>query len=430
MKGPFKLSIRFVSFFMIASVMLQACIGKLGPIVDSATDKMVAVLDEAIVDLADESADWQTVVQDAINQLTDEAHTALRSDLNNMLLRAPAAIGTEFRCDVDFVRRRVRQDLISIKARLLGLEVPQKEPVFCSVVPLAVDASLVPQNVSLMEFYGYDFDTLPVQVLLRNGSQDIDVSSFLDRPTHYHMTLNMGANGVQLSPDSQRFILKWNGEEISTIAVIQQTTPVCETKHVDFKPESIGFVPPHTRGDREFSGNGPDINASVKLSHTGDNVRVLVTMSAVETKSDYTTASGSKEFTFNYAPEAGYKISQILSETENQFSYRDDNHEEDTFAGGGPVANYRFVGDTGGDDVGQTAVQISFNQVELELTQNTNCVPPIAVRVLDAMNLIAPSVLNRLELQTPTDVIISPDLGNRLFPGNLFMPEGLATPAP
>jgi hypothetical protein len=235
---------------------------------------------------------------------------------------------------------------------------------------------------------------------------------------------------VQISPDSQRFILKWNGEEISTIAVIQPATPVCNTKNVDFKPEDIGYVPPHTRGDREFSGHGPDMYASVKLSNTEEKVSVLVTMSAVETESDYTTASGSQEFTFNYAPEPGYRISQILSETENQFSYRDDNHEDDTFAGGGPVATYHFVGDTGDDDIGQTSVQIAFNQVEVELIENANCVPPVAVRVLQGMNLISPAVLNRLELQTPTDVLISPDLGGRLFPGDLLLPEGLATPTP
>src|SRR5258707_9689972 len=108
-----------------------------------------------------------------------------------------------------------------------------------------------------MEFFGYNYDTTPtIQVFLQNGTQQVDVSNFLDRPSHYHMTLKFGANGVQLSPASDRFIVKWNGNEVSTIGIIQPTTPVCQTRVTPFTAGVIDYIPPHTKGDAEFGGNG------------------------------------------------------------------------------------------------------------------------------------------------------------------------------
>jgi hypothetical protein len=432
-KTAARLYARAIATMLLFGLLLQACIPDFQDVIDPATDKAVAVLDQAIAGLADESADWQIILQDAISSLTDEAHVALRSDLNMLLQRAPANIGTEFRCDIDFIRKRIRQDLINIKAKLLNLPVPDKEPALCAVVPLAVDAALVPQDVNRVEFYGYDFDTTPVQVLLRNGGTDVDVSGFLDRPTPYHLTLNLGGNGVQLSSASQRFLLKWKDREISSIGIIQPATPVCATDKEEFQPNSIGYTPPHTRGDREFDGNGPDVDVTVSLSHTDNSVSALVTMSAVETESDWTTASGSETFTFNYAPKPGWKISQILSQAESAKQYRDDTHGDDTFAGSGPVANYTFVGDTDGDDVGETSVKIDFAQITVELVENKNCVSALAVRVLELQEFISPQTLSGLNSQLDTKLEVSPELQERLapqVPDLEFVPGIIVTPSP
>jgi hypothetical protein len=427
------------ALLIMAAIVLQGCglvdsINNLTGEVATSTDKAVSIMDGAIASLADESADWQIVVQDAINQLTDEAHTFLRNDLNNLLQRAPANVGTEFKCSVDFLRKRVRQELIYIKAKFLGLEVPDKEPSLCTVVPLAVDASFVPDDLRLVEFYGYDFDTVPVEVLLRSGGQDQDVSRFLDRPTPYHLTLNLGANGVQLSSTSERFILRWKGETISTIGILQPGVPICGTKHVDFRPDSLSFVPSHTRGDREYAGNGPDVTVAVALSHTQTGVSAEVSMTAAEVGGDHTTASGSETFSLNYVPEPGWVISQILSTTESQFDYRDDDTNDDVYPGSGPVASYTFIGDTKGDDVGETGVKIEFvPNVTVELTENTNCVSPLAVRTLELQGLISAPLLASFRSQIRGEVEISPSFLDRFFlvvPGLEVSPGILTTPTP
>ena len=265
-------------------------------------------------------------------------------------------------------------------------------------------------------FSGEDhFDTTPIQVLLSDGTHVTDVSKFLDRPTHYHMTLNLGGNGVKLASNSQRFILRWNNQVISTVTIIQPATPVCKTDVVEFKPSPVDFLPPKTRGDREFNGNGPDVTVSVELVHTDEAMSALVTMTAKETKKDWTTASGSKIFPL-YTVDPGWRIQQIVGAVNSDLRYRDNDHEEDTYSGSGPVATYIFRGDGEGKDAGvHTKVNISFNQVRVELIQDRDCVSPIAVRILELQELISPQVLEHLR-PLSEEVQISTDLRRRLEP--------------
>lgn len=231
--------------FLVLTSLLLLC-SSCDPLdVHDPIDKAVAVLDKAIATLESESADWRTVLEGTRDQLVDEAQSTIRNEVSNTLTRAVAASGAEFRCNVDFVRTRVRQDLTRIRAKLLRQPVPEKEPALCVVIPVAVDASLVPDRLKWLEFYGYDFDAASVQVILQDGSQYLDVSQHLDKPTHYHMTLNLGRNGVQLSPDSTRFILKWKNQQISSITISQppsvepELPPCFWTGHVSEETEPM-----------------------------------------------------------------------------------------------------------------------------------------------------------------------------------------------
>src|SRR5205823_13899829 len=107
-----------------------------------------------------------------------------------------------------------------------------------------------------------------------------------------------------LASNSQRFSVQWNGNVISTIGIIQPTTPICTTRVATFNPAGIDFIPPHTKGDSEFGGHGPRVNAHVSLSNFSNRITANIQMSAVETDSDYTTVTGSmtKEI---FAPDPG-----------------------------------------------------------------------------------------------------------------------------
>lgn len=376
------------------------CLGLKDALKDPTT-QAVNVLDDAIDALQSASADWQKVLQDAQKKLTEDAQSTIRNELANLASRSIAQGGVELRCDADFIRARIRQALLGIRARLLGQAAPKPEPALCQVVPLGVDRTLVPDRLKQVEFYGYDFDTdQTLRVWLERGGQPrLDVSGKLDRPTHYAMTLKFGATGVQLDEHSERFALEWEGRTISTIAVIQPATPVCESQVANVDGLKVTFRPPRAgRGDADFAGHGPAVTTLVTLFPAADALRARVYMKARETRSDWTEASGSQDFEL-YRPPTGWVIERLPGATQASHSYVDSNHNLDSFdLGGGLVKRLEYVGDTDGDEAGTRAqVTVVFNRVPVELRQTGNCVPQGTVRALKDRNLISPAALQRLE---------------------------------
>ena len=392
-----------VTFFVTVALTLSsfgcgAC--DIKPAIEDTTNRTLAVLDDGINSLENASADWQKVLQDMISKLTADAQSTIRNEISNTLHRAIAATGSQVLCIGDIVRNRIRQDLIRIKAKLLGGKLEDPEPWLCEVVPVAVDLSLDPDRRKIVEFFGYDLDTAPIQVTLVNGGGATDVSEQLSRQTHYHMSLNLGGSGVQLSPNSRKLIVKWKGEDQSTIPILQPQTPVCKvTTPPPIPLQNITFVPPHVKGDREFDGNGPNVNVAVELKNLGSRVEAVISMSARETKDDWTSAIGSQRSTI-YTPDPGWRVEQIIGDVEDRFNYTDSNQNHDIFqrGSGGPVSSYDFVGDTDGDEAGlRTQVTVHFNRLRVVLRQTQDCVSPIIIAQLQQRQMISTSALNRFQ---------------------------------
>lgn len=207
-----KLFLCRLSFVMFLFLLTGCDIFGIG---DSA-DKIVEILDKAIAELTRESADWRRVVEET----KDELPSDIREQVDLALNRAIAAAGVEFKCDVDFVRKRIRQDLIRIKAEFLSQNVADDEPTFCHAIPSVVIAG----NTQWIEFFGYDFDKAQIRVHLQDvQGREVDVSKHLDDPSHYLLTLNLDT--IQLYPGTNRFSLSWNNQVVGTIAINHPTAP-------------------------------------------------------------------------------------------------------------------------------------------------------------------------------------------------------------
>lgn len=361
--------------------------------VEDLTTQTVNVLDDAIAALETQSAAWQSILQEAQARLTADAQSTIRNELANLVSRSVAQAGIEFRCNADFIGARVRQHLIRIKAGLLGQPAPPVEPALCQVVPVAVDRALVPGRLTHVEFYGYDFTAAAnlAVFLERTGGTRVNVTDKLDRPTHYAMTLKFGPTGVQLDAASNRFVLEWDNRQISTIAVIQPATPVCQSRLVTLPTTRVTFAPPHTRGNADFSGNGPRVTAMVTLVTTAQEFRARVYMRARETEHDWTTAEGMREFPL-FVPDPGWRIERVVGNQVSTHSYTDGDHAMDSFdqGSGGPVRRLDFVGDTRGNEAGtRTQVEATFNPLRVELVQTADCVAAGAVRVLQDRGLLS-----------------------------------------
>ncbi len=387
--------------FLTTSCGIPEAIDNLTNAATNATNKSVATLDDAINALDSPLVDWQRVLQDAIAKLDSDLQKTVRNDLSDVLTRGVSTASGEFRCDFDFIRTRIRQELILIRAKLLGTEVDYRQPALCNVVPLAVDVSRISSgDLNRLEFYGYDFDATPeVQVELVSDACTEDVTKKLTKPTHYHLILNLGGNGVTLRPDSQMLIFKWNGNPMSTISVIQPRTPVCRTMVTTVPVKSITFIPAHTRGDKDFKSHGPKVRADVTVLPFSDHVGAIVAMTAAETVSDWTTASGFMGYQI-YKADPGWKIQRlILNSYESSYEYTDSNVTEDLFfeGSGGPVNKFEFMGDAPGDDAGvQTMVTVHFNALRLQLIEDANCVSPTTVLGMQRAKQIRTETFERL----------------------------------
>lgn len=370
----------------------------------------VNALNDAITALQSQSANWQQVLQDTMSKLTKDTQSTLRSEISDLISRTTAQAGVEFRCDTDFQRGKIREDLIRLKAKYLGQPEPVVDPALCQVVPLAVDRELIPDRLKQLEFYGYNLNKASQLGVFveRTAGDRINVTNSLDVPTTYAMTLKFGANGVQLDKTSARIVLEWSGKQISSIAVIQPTTPVCASKLQTVSPGTIGpFIPPKVgQGDNDFNGNGPDVNADVTLIVTPQALSAKVHMHAKETKSDWTEVEGWQTYQL-YAPEPGWKIDQVIGKTSASHHYIDSNTTEDSFdlGTGELVRRFVYVGDTDGDEAGtRTSVKVTFNDIQLVLTQTANCVPDTAVQSAQANGLISDRASTRLAPAVKTQV--------------------------
>src|SRR4029077_717530 len=96
----------------------------------------------------------------------------------------------------------------------------------CYAVPFAIDLS---QPIKTLEIYGYDLDTQPLELYLVNDDGSFqDVSSALSRRTQYHLTVDLGPNGVKLSPQSQMLSVAWSHILRYSVSLIQPATALCQ----------------------------------------------------------------------------------------------------------------------------------------------------------------------------------------------------------
>jgi len=175
------------------------------------------IIADVIPQLTGESEQWRKVWEETRDKLPEE----VRHQGDLAIQRAVDAAGAEFKCDVDFIRTRLRQDFERIRANYLKQEVSPPVPHICSVWPESVielDDDLRPKDKRWIRFVGYDLDGPDVQILLesKNG-QTRDLSKCcLDDPTHYIITVDL--DEVSFTSEHRRIILKWESGQ-KTVAI-------------------------------------------------------------------------------------------------------------------------------------------------------------------------------------------------------------------
>ncbi|HEX6373587.1 MAG TPA: hypothetical protein VF006_31970 [Longimicrobium sp.] len=175
--------------------------------------------------------------------------------------------------------------------------------------------------------------------------------------------------------------------------------PIVE-REVTTDVREFTFVPPHTRGDADFDGNGPSVVARVDLRLNNERTVLFaqIFMNAEETESDHTQATGQTRendpnFVVFRAP-SGFSIKEIRGPQSDEMRYIDGGHGEVSFrpadihaadcgrlsaifrriceqrkrdtSNNGLVDQWFSVGDTDGDEAGtRTNVRVRLRPIRL-----------------------------------------------------------------
>jgi hypothetical protein len=379
----------------------------LNPVVDP-VKAAVSTLDDAIQKITAVSGSWQTVLQSSLTQLTADAQSTVRNEVQTLLNNTIATVQVSVMCTVDFLGHRVVQALQEIKAELLHSAPPAPDPVVCSSTPITVEFAAWQQNrVPQVTLTGYDLQA-PMQVTLVQTTGSAVVPNVLAAASQYQATINLGATGLKLTPQAQKISVQNTKNppvELSGINVIQPQPKICEER--DTPPEAIGpislIADTHTSGDTEFNGNGPHVTIAFQMFPLNTTeLHYLMTIIATETRSDFTEFRGFGGGTLSLNPPlpAGFAIISINGSTASSAEYTDTNTNDDHVApnNGGPVREFVVVGDTGGDDFGKTGIKsVSFNTVGLHLRETGNCVTKTQAKTMIESGTVTPALADHLK---------------------------------
>lgn len=358
------------------------CIVSLTSLWGCGLDSIARAIDNAITELEKASGDWQNITDKLLIELKSipgQLSATIHVDVQNLVSEGIAETGEEVRCDMDIIGlrmadalKRIANDKIYHSAHYV---VGPLIPIVCHAIPDAIDRTQIPDHLNELVYSGEDFDSTCVKLYLQksDGTQE-DITDFLSITTNYHMTVNLGTNGVQLDRESSKIILMCDTTVLSTVPIIQGT--------IDYTiPETtLGrYFPPLVSGDREFDGHGPHILVKVNLTKSDYEIDCTVYMYAQETQSNWSTAYGSQTTPIYNAP-SGYYIQDILNipiSDSYEFTYTvgSDGHEHDPVivprGASGLVKDYTIWGDgPNGNDIGTwTSVQVELNDIPIVLAQ-------------------------------------------------------------
>lgn len=358
-------------------------------------------LDNAIARLAEESADWRVVVTNLEKEISEDVQSTIRNEVQDVTRNAILLAGSEFRCNAEFMRIRLRRELIylrnSIAHRLNALLekksfsiplIPEEspEPFICSVVPSAVDLSIDRERRAKIDIYGFDLKSRPISVSLR-GYGTFNPINALFIISDFHAVLDLTESGADISPTIREIVLSWDNKVKSEIPILaHEKIRECTTSEKEIYPGTDTFTPPAVtdsqyggKPDKDFDDNGPCVTFSLRLylNPARKILRATYTMDALEcpddfdfAHKDFTQAVGSRTITL-YNAAADERILSFNVDRSFNHRYIDDTEDEQdirTFSGLTPVEELEYTGDTDGNEAGtKTGVKVTFRSIKLQI---------------------------------------------------------------
>lgn len=348
------------------------------------------ILDQAINDLNGNAENYGHIMEEAIDKIENEnVKEQLQEALDNAIITA----SSEVRCDIQFTVDYLIKKIKIIKASYNHETLPVENPQICNNNPSIIDMNLAANQRNKIEITGYflneDFRKYHLTLYSTTNSSSNQTTN-LSMSSDFKLIVNLGSNGVILDESSSRLELTWDDNIVTSIPIIQRHPEPCQIRERTFTglPKLV-LYPAHKKspwakkGDKEFDGHGPCTKGNVTI-FTRNNGKELWAKGYVQMwecpddfskiKEDYTYGDITKEIKL-VDVDNGWRIKNIKESTYDQFQNidrRDDATEE--IGGSGPVSMYLIQGDTDGDDLGSSRVEITFKNIKVTLQEIGDCI--------------------------------------------------------
>ena len=347
--------------------------------------RTILMVDRGIDALIDPTADFRAVLHDLTRRLRP-ADTLVGAAINRFLDRVPTA-GADFQCGADFVRLRARRELIRLEATLLSTATEPTEPQVCYAAPFAIDQTRPP---STLEIYGFDFDLVPLQMVLVTREGYRDVSTALTLRTHSHLTVQLGDRGVRLPANPQSLGLAWGNLIHHSVPIVTGGTPLCSCEIEEIPAgRTVEYAPSLVPGGRQPAAPATMGWASALVDYQSNELSATVCLAIPNSSGDRAVRSGCvRTFILTIAPER--TIEWVFGRTAGRASYP---------AGSGPgdlLHRWTFAGF--GADSAEPRVIVELGRIRLVSTGGEGCISPIAyleARRNGAMSAVTMRALDR-----------------------------------
>jgi hypothetical protein len=232
-----------------------------------------------------QSKQWQTTLNGLADKLKASGQDLLADDLRNYSTRVIGDGGAEFRCNVDFVRNRIRESLQNLKNALLkkATSFSQPPPAICQVGPASIDMEWlnhetfhVKSILRTVEADGYDFKAensgLALSVVGQDGKER-DETRTISVTTPYKLQVTLGETGVKFQPFDTKLILR-SKEKLSEIPITWNARPAVLTPPPPPRVASVIVRVNTTRDDKDREirftysvRKGNDVIASITVGN-------------------------------------------------------------------------------------------------------------------------------------------------------------------
>jgi hypothetical protein len=364
----------------------------IGSAIVNTLNNVNVVLDNTTNNLNSNAANFTQIMEEAIQSIKDQNIKAqLQAALDNAIVTA----STEIRCDVQFTADYLIRRIQAIKAQYNHQPVPISEPKVCTVLPSIIDMNLSPNQRNLVQVTGYFLkDDFSKYKLFHHTSTGVitNRTSCLSANTDFKLQINLGSSGIVMDKNSSKLVLMWDDDIVSVIPVVQRQPVPCELRERELVNLPKMMVYPEQKkdprlnkdkGDKEFDGHGPCSIGSVSIFTRNNNTelwaRVFVRMwecpdNLNKSHSDYSYGDKTVEMKL-VTTDFGWRIKKIKQTTSESFQNIDRVcNDTENFAGSGVVAQYLILGDTSGNDLGSSYVQVTFRPVKVTLEKIGDCI--------------------------------------------------------